>query len=205
MKPVSFPQQNFTYTVPPGQEDKMQPLPCYRDQLQTVSLWELTDEEVEWIVTNRKIWLSQWNEMQPLQAQRPFAEPFPFPAQFAFCMVRYTSATSLRSIRVWNSENIEIPNVVEYMGETMFFDENSKPQFLPNNNLNIDDLYFRTPTPEEAGNRAKMGIESYDKSELYNTHTFEESKEMRELIRKNALSMPVLCRKLQAGRDEVLF
>lgn len=67
MKPIEFPEQNFTYAK---DQKEYLPLPCHREQVQphrVISCWELTDEEVQDIIKNKHIWLSLMTFGHPLQ------------------------------------------------------------------------------------------------------------------------------------------
>lgn len=65
MKPKTFPEVNVIYAK---DQPEYNPLPVYKDEKGTlVSCWELTDEEIEQIKTDKCIWLSVMTFNQPLQ------------------------------------------------------------------------------------------------------------------------------------------
>lgn len=65
MKPIEFPEQNFTAT---SNDENVKPLPvCVSPNgFQTISCWEVTDEDIERMKTTHKIYLSQMNFGAPL-------------------------------------------------------------------------------------------------------------------------------------------
>lgn len=78
MKPIDFPQANFTFKSPEGQEQSVLPLPCYKGNNQNnqpviVTRWQLSEEEIASIVANGTIDLIVMGErMHPLSLH---AEP----------------------------------------------------------------------------------------------------------------------------------
>lgn len=87
MKAIDFPESNFTYTVPQELPNDVDPesfydLHCYKgvtaDGLPLVlSCWEFTDEDIEFIVKNRKIWqMTYATRIAPmtLLCEHPFVE-----------------------------------------------------------------------------------------------------------------------------------
>ena len=74
MIPIEFPQHNVKLAE--DQEEYLM-LPAYQDQIETISCWRLTDEDIELLKTNRVIWLRQMNFGKPLQPQLPtLKDPF---------------------------------------------------------------------------------------------------------------------------------
>ena len=57
--PVEFPERNFIWRGWPADGDRPEvaDLPAYRSEAQTISCWELSDEEVEEIVRTRRVWI----------------------------------------------------------------------------------------------------------------------------------------------------
>jgi hypothetical protein len=219
MNPINFPEENFTWGVPKGAEHSMRPLPCFvewgeavipgkgktRVPINTLSLWELSDEEIDWIVQNRKIWLKQHNAGNPLQAQLMIAGPVEFPKPYAFCLVNYRAVKSLKGFQVYVADNIEIPTMVSKDGELYEFDEKYAPRFVgPGFALNIDDYFFRTPHLAEAASRSKAVAIEWMESEAGKNASPEESEAMREKIMQNSFSMPLLCQRLQAGKEQII-
>jgi hypothetical protein len=72
MTPIQFKEANFTFVAPPGQEDKVLPLPCFRGNNQEhqpviVTRWQLSEEEIASVVKNGTIDLIVMGErMHPL-------------------------------------------------------------------------------------------------------------------------------------------
>lgn len=65
MTPKHFPEVNVIYAK---DQPEYNPLPVYKDDKGTiVSCWELSDEEIEQIKTNKYLWLSVMTFNQPLQ------------------------------------------------------------------------------------------------------------------------------------------
>lgn len=84
MKPVEFPDQNFVYTAPEGQEENIQPLPSknyIHPDLQCNaidSVWELTDEELAEVNKTKRIRLTLCSPVCPphlLQVEKPYELP----------------------------------------------------------------------------------------------------------------------------------
>lgn len=74
MIPVKFPEQ--TVEVAKDQDEYLT-LPAYQDEHETISCWELTDEELHQLMTTRRLWIRQMNFGFPLQPQLPQVEnPF---------------------------------------------------------------------------------------------------------------------------------
>lgn len=65
MKPIEFPEQNIIAT---SDDENVKPLPvCISsDGFQTISCWEVTDEDIERIKQTKRIYLSQMNYGAPL-------------------------------------------------------------------------------------------------------------------------------------------
>lgn len=67
MKPIKFEGVNRTYAE---DQPEYQPLPVMAipsPEGVVISCWEVSDEEIEEIKKNRRIYLSQWTFNQPLQ------------------------------------------------------------------------------------------------------------------------------------------
>jgi hypothetical protein len=76
-RPVIFDEANTTYR---GDGKEIRDLHCHVDGDVTTAKWELTDEEIAFIVQHRCIFVAQMNFKQPLQpqlvmAQYPFESP----------------------------------------------------------------------------------------------------------------------------------
>lgn len=65
MKPIEFPEQNIIAT---SDDENVKPLPvCISpDGFQSISCWEVTDEDIERIKQTKRIYLSQMNYGAPL-------------------------------------------------------------------------------------------------------------------------------------------
>ena len=77
MKPKDFEHSNKTLTAPEGMsEEECKNLRVYTDGHQCISCWELSDDEIQHIVHNKKVWLGVLTgETQPpvfLTAESPF-------------------------------------------------------------------------------------------------------------------------------------
>lgn len=75
MKPITFPQSNVVYAK---DQPEYLPLPAYRDEAQTISLWRLSWRERLTVLVRGRLWLRQMNFGRSLQPQRiqvesPFA------------------------------------------------------------------------------------------------------------------------------------
>ena len=74
MKPVDF--ERSTHILAKGQE-QYQALPVFQDGTETISCWELTDEDIEILKKTCKIWMRQLNFGKALQPQLPMVvSPF---------------------------------------------------------------------------------------------------------------------------------
>jgi hypothetical protein len=67
MKPIEFNGSNVVFAKDQKQYD---PLPTFRDKVQVVSCWELTEDEMAEINKTGVVWLSQLHYGQPLQPVR---------------------------------------------------------------------------------------------------------------------------------------
>ena len=63
---VEFPEANFVFK---GDGQKVTDLPCFVDQVMTISKWKLSPEEIEFIIREGHIYLCQMNYGHPLQPQ----------------------------------------------------------------------------------------------------------------------------------------
>jgi hypothetical protein len=77
MKPIEFKEQNEVLAKPPNMTDKeCQSLNVFTDGKQSVSCWEITDEELKEIIKTKKIWLGVIGNAHPLvfiEAFKPFS------------------------------------------------------------------------------------------------------------------------------------
>lgn len=74
MKPIAFPESNVTWAE---DQPPYLPLPAYRNERETISLWRLGWRERLTVLFTGNLWLRQCNFGQPLQPQRPQVErPF---------------------------------------------------------------------------------------------------------------------------------
>lgn len=65
MKPVEFPGHNIVYGK---DQPEYMPLPALRlPDGEVITCWELSDEELQQIITSKKIYLKQLTFNQPLQ------------------------------------------------------------------------------------------------------------------------------------------
>lgn len=76
MKPIKFDESNFLYI---GGE-QFNDLPCFINNDETISRWQLTWWERVTIFFTGRLWLRQTNYRRPLQAQLPQVES-PFTVQ----------------------------------------------------------------------------------------------------------------------------
>jgi hypothetical protein len=60
-KPITFNGHNCTLAAPKGDEDRVTPLPIFRNGVQCVSAWELSPAELEEIARTGIVWLSVWS------------------------------------------------------------------------------------------------------------------------------------------------
>ena len=67
MKPIEFEGQNVVYAK---DQPQYEPLPAWRDKVQSISCWQLTPEELKEVKRTGVIWVSQLNYGAPLQPQR---------------------------------------------------------------------------------------------------------------------------------------
>lgn len=77
--PIPFDQQNKVMKAP-GCGD----LPVYHGQGQFISCWELTEEQIQDIIDNKRIWLSVFGSGQPpvwLSTDYPFIEAGDWPEE----------------------------------------------------------------------------------------------------------------------------
>lgn len=69
MIPITFTHANFIYGA--NQEaDGYLPLPCYRNDQETISCWQLTWRERLSVLFTGRLWLRQLNYRRPLQPQQ---------------------------------------------------------------------------------------------------------------------------------------
>lgn len=73
-KPIDFTASNM---VCKSLDRNIGDLPCFVEGNIAISCWELTDEEIAYIVKHRHVWLSQLNFGKPLQPQKVWGE-YPF-------------------------------------------------------------------------------------------------------------------------------
>lgn len=57
MNPVNFPTANKLLLAPVGMENECGDLPVFNDGRESISVWELSEQEIEQIVKSRKILL----------------------------------------------------------------------------------------------------------------------------------------------------
>jgi len=77
-KVVEFAEQNATFR---GDGKTIGDMPCYTDEVMTISCWELSEEDLANIVKTGKIFVAQMNYNEPLQPQAIwFENPF-FPVE----------------------------------------------------------------------------------------------------------------------------
>lgn len=77
MKSIEFPEQNVVYAK---DQPEYEPLPAFRNDTESISLWEPTPEEREAIANGANIWVRQMNFSKPLQpihvsTDVPFVRP----------------------------------------------------------------------------------------------------------------------------------
>ena len=72
--PVTFPESNFVWTGPSAD---IGDLPAYRDTVnqETISCWELTEDELAEVARTGRVWLSVWYRHPPVTVggHNPFA------------------------------------------------------------------------------------------------------------------------------------
>jgi hypothetical protein len=217
MKPIEFPEQNHVWGVPPGAEDRILPLPCWVEWMvvqtkngprkiinMTLSKWELTDEEIAFVVKNRFLWLKQVNGGNPLQPQWIHAGEIEFPATLAFSEVFYQSQTSLKGIWAYVNGNFDPPSLINLQDELYSLSDKYKARLVPGKALGIDDYFFRMPTQEEAEERAAKAIAEFQKGNAAELMLQEERESIIHEIKKGSISVPILCQKKQAGGEVIL-
>lgn len=66
MKPVTFKQQNITFTRPPSMTDEQcQPLPAFRGEGQLISCWQMSLKDRLRALLTGRVWLSIHGTAQP--------------------------------------------------------------------------------------------------------------------------------------------
>jgi hypothetical protein len=55
-KGVEFEGMNVIYQAPPGQEDRCNSIGVFRNGLELVTCWELTDEELADVIRTKRVW-----------------------------------------------------------------------------------------------------------------------------------------------------
>lgn len=74
MKPVKFEGYNIVFGE--GQEE-YQPLPAHRSSTgEVTTAWELTEEEIKYLVTHKVLYLRTLTFNRPIQPQLPSVLPF---------------------------------------------------------------------------------------------------------------------------------
>jgi hypothetical protein len=74
MSPISFEQQNVVYGE---NQPEYQPLPAFRNETETISVWEFTEKERKLIAEGANLYLRQMNLSRPIQPILPTLEnPF---------------------------------------------------------------------------------------------------------------------------------
>lgn len=78
MKPIEFKEMNTKLTKPEGMTDEeCSSLPAYVNQTESISCWELSDDDIMLMTATRRIWVRvvSGNGSQPpigIQAETPF-------------------------------------------------------------------------------------------------------------------------------------
>ncbi|HUV00451.1 MAG TPA: hypothetical protein VMW32_05780 [Bacteroidales bacterium] len=80
MKPINFLESTGVLGPPKGHEKSVLPLPVFRDGVQCISCWELTDEEMETIKRTRRVYVGiiSGQTQPPIRVQviKPFQKEF---------------------------------------------------------------------------------------------------------------------------------
>ena len=91
MNALNFPEANKVFVAAPGDEDSVKPLcvwkgPDESNSAIVLSCWEPTEEEIQYILEHKKVWLwvntTIWDEKQPpvfVEARYPFKDVHPNP------------------------------------------------------------------------------------------------------------------------------
>lgn len=208
-EPISFEGQNIVLKPAKGTEDFVGELPAYTppDRGNMLSCWALSDEEIDWIVKNRKIWVNLCNFGNPPQPICPIANDVVFPKKYAFHVIPYATSGYKKIIQVYNSVNADVQSVLTIDGELYYFADKYQSRFVgPNFSQDIGDYFFRNATPQEAELRAqKAAIEFEANKEFKATLSPEQVQDYYDALKVIAVEYPILCRKLQAGREEVIY
>ena len=67
-EPIHFPESNTTWHGPTGMPD-VGDLPSYREKDETISCWQLTDDEKAEVLKTGVVWLHIWGIHPPVSIQ----------------------------------------------------------------------------------------------------------------------------------------
>ena len=79
MKPIGFKESNQVLSAPKGREEEVDQLPVFVDNTQYVSCWKLTEDDLEKLKSDPRIWLGVLSKGHPpvyLLAESPFIEKY---------------------------------------------------------------------------------------------------------------------------------
>jgi hypothetical protein len=197
MKPVDFKSRNFVLGAPPGQEESVQALPCYFDGSKFVSVWELTDEELEIIKQTKLLFFSVCGvESKSAVNQKPrLTAPPILPSVYSLVPengrvlfdVWYRQDGRDSGVWIWVSEDVPIPKRIGVKGEMYHYAGDQDPRwedkFRPNKQLQPGDFFFKKPSQVEIDRRLDSLSEKGIDSPEYLTE-----------LTEAAAKIPVLCR-----------
>lgn len=75
MNPIGFKQSNSVFLAPPGKEKEVDQLPVFIDNKQIVSCWKLSENDIERLKDDPRIWLGVLGQGHPavwLDTRNPF-------------------------------------------------------------------------------------------------------------------------------------
>jgi hypothetical protein len=201
MKPVEFPEQNMILRPAKGTEDYVQPLPCYNNGAQTISCWELTDEEVEEVVKTRRIYMGVFGGVSSPPVLPYAFSPFSKNA-YAFAVMWFKSDNEKSKrpwIQIWNSGDFRVPEAVTVRNEVYWLNLERMPVAVSDFPLEVGSFYFRQGTPEEVDSRKKFAIAQVESLDV----PADVKMETYAAIERDSPLIAFLCERLQAGKERV--
>lgn len=198
MKPIPFDEQ--TLVLNKNHENGFLPLPVFRDKMQWISCWELTDEEFEILRKTRRLWISMHTGASapfPIlpMIKTPFAQ-----SKYIFHVLYYRSEDHKKSLIIWMGCDANPPEQVLYQGDIYIFSPDVRTPYREDNYpLEPGTFFFRFPSVDEAKNRKDFMLKEFQK--VSQDLPEEAKKEFLSKLDQASLTHPVLIEKHPAGRE----
>lgn len=196
--------EGMTGTLNKNHENGFRPLPFHHDP--QTGAWiiccEPSDEEIEWLLKNRKFWFQilSGKHFYPIL---PIFSDVRFYTVFDGCIVPYERADEKEVLWPYVQGNIsQLPPQLMVEGHLYHRTAKWEPQNVGKDKaLDVGAIYLRFPTPEEADKRYEALA-----TQAVKLSSIPENKmnDILEELRKNSLVIPVLVKKEQAGRETII-